>query len=135
MDKHNDIQDPGPLKVFEDGLAKGEIRIQQCKDCGKHVFYPRLLCNHCGSAQLKWVAISGRGTVYSTAVVRQRPEKGGNYNISLVDLEEGPRMLSRVVDLDPEAVTIGMPVSAHVGMIGDKPAVVFYNKEQGDKEW
>jgi uncharacterized OB-fold protein len=44
-------------------------------------------------------------------------------------------MMSRVMDVDPDQVTIGMAVSAHVGLIDDKPAVVFYNKEQGDKEW
>ena len=62
-------------------------------------------------------------------------QKGGDYNLSLIDLEEGPRMLSRVIDVAPDEVTIGMEVSAHVGMINDLPAVVFYNKEQGNKEW
>ena len=132
---NNNDSGPGPLKVFEDALARGEFKIQQCKDCGRHVFYPRHLCNHCGSNNLKWVAASGRGTVYSTSVVRRRPDKGGDYNIALVDLEEGPRMLSRVVDIDPVEVTIGMSVSAHVGVIDEQPAVVFYNKEQGDREW
>jgi len=126
---------PGPLHIYEENLAKGEFKIQQCKDCGQHVFYPRYLCHHCGSTDLKWVAVSGRGSVYSTSVVRQRPEKGGDYNLSLIDLEEGPRMLSRVIDVAPDEVTIGMEVSAHVGMINDLPAVVFYNKEQGNKEW
>lgn len=136
MDKtDNNTPNPGPLKVFEDALARGEFTIQQCKDCGRHVFYPRQLCNHCGSSDLKWVAPSGRGTVYSTSVVRRRPDKGGDYNIALIDLEEGPRMLSRVVDVDPVEVAIGMPVSAHVGLIDEQPAVVFYNKEQGDREW
>jgi len=54
---------------------------------------------------------------------------------SLIDLEEGPRMMSRVMDVEPTEVTIGMQVSAHVGLVEEKPAVVFYNKEQGDKEW
>ena len=136
VDKNNSaVANPGPLQTYEDNLAKGEFRIQQCKECGDHVFYPRYLCNHCGSSDLKWVDVTGRGTVYSTTVVRRKPERGGDYNIALIDLEEGPRMMSRVVDVDPDAVTIGMAVSAHVGMIDEKPAVVFYNKEQGDKEW
>ena len=126
---------PGPMQVYEDNLAKGEFRIQQCKDCDQHVFYPRQLCHYCGSSNLKWVAISGRGTVYSTSVVRRKPERGGDYNVALIDLEEGPRMMSRVVDVEPEEVTIGMGVSAHVGIIDETPAVVFYNKEQGGKEW
>ncbi len=84
---------------------------------------------------MKWVEVSGRGVVYSTSVVRRKPDRGGDYNISLIDLEEGPRIMSRVMDVEPDEVTIGMAVSAHVGLIDDKPAVVFYNKEQGDKEW
>ncbi|MDG2176501.1 MAG: Zn-ribbon domain-containing OB-fold protein [Gammaproteobacteria bacterium] len=123
------------MQVYEDNLEKGEFRIQQCKDCGKHVFYPRQLCHYCGSSNLKWVAISGRGTVYSTSVVRRKPERGGDYNVALIDLEEGPRMMSRVMDVEPEEVAIGMAVSAHVGIIDETPAVVFYNKEQGDKAW
>jgi len=135
LSKEIPIENPGPLQTYEDNLAKGEFKIQQCKDCGQHIFYPRQLCNHCGSSSLKWVQPSGRGTVYSTSVVRRKPERGGDYNISLIDLEEGPRMMSQVMDVEPTDVAIGMAVSAHVGMIEEKPAVVFYNKEQGDKEW
>ena len=135
MENSNTPDNPGPLQIFEDYLARGEFRIQQCKDCGGHVFYPRYLCHHCGSSNLKWIAVSGRGTVYSTTVVRNRPGNGVDYNIALIDLEEGPRMMSRVMDVDPVDVTIGMEVSAHIGILDDQPAVVFYNKEQGDREW
>lgn len=130
-----EISNPGPMLEFETYLASGVFKIQQCKECGHHIFYPRQLCHHCGSGNLKWVDCSGRGTVYSTSVVRRKPDRGGDYNLSLIDLEEGPRMLSRVMDVAPDEVTIGMEVSAHVGMLDDKPAVVFYNKVQGDREW
>ena len=130
-----DFGGQGPVQMYQDALTQGKFLIQQCKDCGKHVFYPRVLCNHCGSAALKWVEPSGRGVVYSTTVVRQRPEKGGDYNVALIDLEEGPRVMSRVMDVDPDKVKIGMIVSAHIALLDDKPAVVFYNKEQGSKEW
>lgn len=130
-----DFSGPGPVQVYQDYLAQGQFLIQQCKECGKHIFYPRVLCNHCGSADLKWVEPTGRGVVYSTSVVRQKPEKGGDYNVALIELEEGPRMMSRVVDVDPHKVKIGMQVSAHVGTIDGQPAVVFYNKEQGAREW
>ncbi|MEI7949463.1 MAG: OB-fold domain-containing protein [Gammaproteobacteria bacterium] len=73
--------------------------------------------------------------VYSTSVVRQKPEKGGDYNVALIELDEGPRMLSRVMDLDPDKVKIGMKVSAHIGLLDGQHAVVFYSKEQGSKEW
>lgn len=130
-----DFSGPGPVQTYQDFLDQGQFLIQQCKDCGKFVFYPRLLCKHCGSAALKWVEPTGRGTVYSTSVVRQKPEKGGDYNVSLIELEEGPRILSRVMDVDAEQVKIGMHVSAHVAELDGVRAVVFYNKEQGSREW
>jgi uncharacterized OB-fold protein len=68
-------------------------------------------------------------------VVRQKPEKGGDYNVALIELDEGPRMMSRVMDVDPDKVKIGMKVSAHIGLLDGQHAVVFYNKEQGSKEW
>ena len=126
---------PGPLQHFQAALAQGKFLIQQCKACGKHVFYPRLNCPHCGEFELKWVEATGRGVVYSTSVVRQKPDKGGDYNVALIELDEGPRMLSRVMDVDPDKVKIGMIVSAHIGLIDRQHAVVFYNKEQGMKEW
>ena len=123
------------MQVFEQALEEGRFIIQQCKECGRHVFYPRILCNHCGSDQLKWVPATGRGRVYSTSVVRPKEGRGEAYNVALIDLEEGPRMMSRVVDIKPEKVTIGMAVSAHIGMINGTPAVVFSSKEQGVNEW
>ena len=129
------FQGPGPVQVYRQALQEGQFIIQQCRECGCHVFYPRALCHHCGSAQLKWVEASGRGSVYSTTVVRHRPGKGEDYNVALIELEEGPRMMSRVVDLEPEKVKIGMRVSALVSRIDDEPVVVFVSKEQGVNEW
>jgi hypothetical protein len=67
----------GPEKRYLDALAAGRFEIQKCSDCGKHVFYPRVLCPHCGAGDLGWVAASGRGTVYSTTVVRRKAADGG----------------------------------------------------------
>lgn len=124
---------PGPLRIYQEALAGGRFIIQQCRDCGGHVFYPRVLCKHCGSPELKWVEPTGRGTVYSTSVVR--PREGAAYNVALIELEEGPRLMSRVVDVAPEKVRIGMKVSAHVSVIDGEPAVIFSTKEQGASEW
>jgi uncharacterized OB-fold protein len=73
-----------------------------------------VICPHCGSDQLGWVAPSGRGTVYSTTIVRRKPADGGDYNIVLVDLEEGVRLLSRVAGIPPDQVRIGMAVRARI---------------------
>ena len=114
----------GPEKQYRDKLAAGRFEIQRCAGCSKHVFYPRVLCPHCGGERLDWVAPSGRGTVYSTTIVRRKPADGGDYNVCLVDLAEGPRMLSRVVTIPPEHVKIGMTVAALItdGLVEFTPA-------------
>lgn len=115
---------PGPEKTYQDKLAQGSFEIQRCAGCGKHVFYPRVLCPHCGAERLDWIVPSGRGTVYSTTVVRRKPADGGDYNVALVDLDEGPRMMSRVIGIAPDAVCIGMAVKARIagGLVEFTPA-------------
>ena len=115
----------GPEAHFRACLAEGKFVIQQCGACSKHVFYPRVLCPYCGSADLQAKEASGRGSVYSTTVVRQKLEAGGDYNIALVDIEEGPRMMSHVVGIDPSEVRIGMAIKARISEIDGQPAVLF----------
>jgi uncharacterized OB-fold protein len=76
--------------------------------------------------QLEWIEASGRGTVYATTNVRERQ---GSYNVSLIDLAEGPRMMSRVESIAPEAVLIGMAVSARV--VVSPPQIVFEPNKGG----
>lgn len=106
-------------------LAQGKFMIQRSRDTGRYIFYPRVAEPLTGSRNLEWVEASGRGTVYSTTVVRKKPEAGGDYNVVLVDLEEGPRMMSRVVGLPPTEVRIGMKVKAKVVKEKDESIVVF----------
>lgn len=105
---------PGPDAVFAAALAEGKFLIQHCAACDKHVFYPRVICPHCGAPALAWQPASGAGTVYATTVVRRKPEHGGDYNVALIDLAEGPRMMSRVDGIAPADVKIGMTVTARV---------------------
>jgi uncharacterized protein len=122
----------GPDAEFARLLGAGEFRIQRCRACGAHVFYPRLVCTGCGSTALDWVAPSGRGAVYAVSVVNRSKDKGDSYNVVLVDLAEGPRMMGHVVGLPPEAVHIGMQVRARVGVgAGGEPCVVFEAAENG----
>lgn len=116
---------PGPERVYHEALKCGVFRIQRCGACSRHVFFPRVVCTHCGSPDLAWVQPSGKGTVYSTTVVRRKADAGGDFNIALIDLEEGVRMMSRVEGVPPEEVKIGMAVSAHVAIDGEQALVVF----------
>jgi uncharacterized protein len=119
---------PGPDKVYTDALANGEFIVQRCAACQTHVFYPRYLCPECGSSRLEWMKASGRGTVYATTIVRQRPEAGGDKNLCVVELAEGPRLLSRVEGTPAAEVSIGMAVAAEIAGSGDEPRYIVFRK-------
>jgi len=99
---------------FWDGCARGELLLQRCGGCGALRHPPSPICPICLSAKHEWVAASGRGTVYTFVVVRETRARGWDkmvpYVVAVIALEEGPRMLSNLVNVAPEAVKIEMPV-------------------------
>lgn len=115
----------GPDARYAAALAAGRIELQSCTACTRQVFPPRVACPYCGSPALAWRPVSGAATVYSTTVVRRRADEGGDYNVALVDLAEGARLMSRVEGVAPEAVRIGMPVRARIATTQGGPLVVF----------
>ena len=115
----------GPAAQYQQSLAAGRFEVQICESCAKQVFPPRLHCPYCASTRLAFRAASGKGTVYATTVVRDRPENGGNRNIALIDLAEGARLMSRVEGVAPEAVKIGMAVKARIAATDAGPLLVF----------
>ena len=102
-----------PDADYQAFLQEGRFMIQRGRSSGRHHFYPRALEPGTGHDDLEWVPASGLGTVYSTTVVRVRPP-APSYNVALIDLAEGPRMMSRVEGLAPEDVHIGMAVRARI---------------------
>lgn len=119
------FQGSGPEKIYHEALKAGIFQIQRCGACATHVFYPRVLCSHCGSSNLAWVTPSGKGSVYSTTMVRRKADAGGDLNIALVDLEEGVRMMSRIEGVPSDQIRIGMAVKASIIIDNDQPLVVF----------
>lgn len=117
------MPETGPDEQFRAFLRDGKFMIQRARSDGAYVFYPRVAAPGDGAA-LDWVEASGLGTVYSTTVVRKKPPEP-NYNVALIDLAEGPRMMSRVEGVAPEDVRIGMKVRAKVILQGDESIVVF----------
>lgn len=115
----------GILVQHQAALAEGQFLIQKCDDCGQHIYFPREICPHCGSDAVQFVSPSGQGTVYAVTTVRRKPADGGDYNVSLIDLDEGPRLMSRVDNLKPDDVKIGQRVTARVVVADDKGVVVF----------
>lgn len=121
-------QDTAPQGVeaqYRQALDDGRFLIQHCTGCDRAVFYPRMICPHCGADKLAWTAPDGRGKVYSTTVVRRKPDAGGDYNVALIDLQEGVRLMSRVQGVAPDAVHIGMAVRAQVARQDGHGLVVF----------
>ena len=102
---------------FWEGIAGGVLRIQRCAGCGRHVFYPRAVCPHCAGADLEWVEAAGSGRVHSFTVVHRAPPDYRDevpYVIALVDLDEGVRMMTRLVDVEPAAVSVDLPVEVAI---------------------
>lgn len=101
-------------RPFWDAAADGRLLIQRCSACDAWQYYPRPFCKACWSEDVEWAEASGRGTVYTFSVVRRNdlPPFGDRvpYVPAIIDLEEGPRMMSEVVDADPDAVEVGQAV-------------------------
>ena len=112
-----------PLAVYQAHLDKGELAYQWSPEAQKAVFYPRVLCPFTGSNRLEWRVSAGLGTVYATTVMHPARE-GARYNVALIDCDEGFRLMSRVEDIPPEEVRIGMRVRFRIHRPGggDDPA-------------
>ena len=113
-----------PSAQFDAYLEQGRFMLQRAQGSGAHIFYPRVAEPGSGCQDLTWVEASGHGVVYATTVVRPRPPEAP-YNVALITLAEGPRMMSRVVGVDPQDVRIDMAVCAEIIMEAGKPLLVF----------
>jgi len=113
-----------PEHEFFKFLEEGRFMIQRSRDSGRCFFYPRVAEPGTGSTNLEWVEASGDGVVYSATTVGQKPP-APSYNVALVDLVEGPRMMSRIDGIPAEQVRIGMRVKAKIVRENDKAVLVF----------
>lgn len=125
------FEQPGPIAQYLQFLADGKFKLQRSRTTGEVFYYPRAFAIGMQSDDLEWVEVSGLGTVYSVTTVRRPSKHGGDFNISLVELDEGPRMLTRVLGMEPDAVRIGMRVVARIELpawdpAAKQPLVVFY---------
>lgn len=102
----------GLAAPYFEGCRVGELRLQHCPVCAHWQFYPRAFCTACGADEPRWAVASGLGVVASFSVVRRglSPAYEAPYTVALIDLAEGPRMMSMLVDCEPEAVAVGASV-------------------------
>jgi uncharacterized OB-fold protein len=117
------VQPMGAQAHYEAALAQGRLEIQHCTSCNAHVFYPRQVCPHCASTALQWVQPSGLGTVYASTTVCVNPKN--TYDVTLIDLDEGVRMMSRVSNRPAGGVPIGLRVKARVDQADGRARLVF----------
>lgn len=104
-------------RPFWEGCEAGVLRLQRCRTCHRPWFYPRPFCPHCLSDAFEWVGASGQGSVYSFSVVRRGPSPAFTppFVLALIELKEGVRLLSWIVECAAEDVRVGMPVSVTFG--------------------
>lgn len=102
-------------REYWDAAAAGTLLIKHCDSCGEFHYYPRVLCPNCMSDQTKWVEATGMGSVYTYSVMR----RGTPYAIAFVELEEGPRMMTNIVDCDLDEIRIGQKVKVSFKQSGD----------------
>ncbi len=101
-------------EVYWQGCRKHELLLQRCTQCNEFQFYPRIICTKCTSENLEWVKATGRGRVLTFTIIRRAVSEAYAadvpYVIALIQLDEGPKMMSNVVQCDPETLVVGSPV-------------------------
>jgi uncharacterized protein len=107
------VTESAEVRPFWDGARAGRLVLPYCPGCARYIWYPRSFCPRCGATEVQWREASGHGVVYSHTTV----ERGmgafadvGRYVVVFVELDEGPRILTNLVDCDPDHVVIGAPV-------------------------
>lgn len=125
---------PKPLPVvteenrpFWEGCQQGKLLLQYCSECHHHQFYPRQYCVQCNSNNLHWVEAQGHGVIYSYTIIYQNKSSefvhDTPYNVAIVQLEEGSRMLSNIVDIDTTQLRVDLPVTVVFDQVTDTIAL------------
>lgn len=133
------VPEPTPETLpFWEGTAVGELRIQRCNVCEKFYFYPRPYCPSCLSGDVEWRVVSGRGSLASyninyrplPAFKSDRPQV-----IALVELDEGVRLMSNIVGVEPvpEKLPLGLRLTVGFEPRGDRFLPVFSPEQAGDE--
>ena len=123
-------EDSGP---FWDGCAAGRLQFQWCERCGELNWFPRRMCRNCHSDGLGWRAAPGTGTIYTFSVVHRAPgpEFASPYVLALIDVDDGPRMMSHVVAADPDQVRIGGAVAVEFERLSEAVALPVFRLSGG----
>jgi uncharacterized protein len=114
--------------------AEGRLVVQRCTSCGVYQFYPRALCASC-AGETEWVEASGRGSLHTFTVIRQNRSEAfaalSPYAVGIVELEEGVRMMSNIVECDVEELQVGMALEVLILKAADDVGLPFWRPATG----
>ena len=116
-------------KPYWDGLKEGRLMLPCCTACGGAFFYPRVICPRCGARDIAWIKASGRGKLHTFAIAHQSINRAMKvsppYVLAMVELDEGPRMLTNLVNVapDPKALRCDMPVRVVFSRLTDEVTI------------
>ena len=118
-------------QAFFDGSARGVLMLKYCDDCKRYHHYPRALCPHCFSDRTRWTEASGQGCIYTFSVLRLGTPT--IFALAYVQLDEGPRMMTNLVDCDLDALDIGQPVQVVFKPATDGTMIPMFTPVQGSR--
>jgi uncharacterized protein len=102
---------------FWEGLRQHQLRIQRCKECGRAYFYPRPFCPRCFSSNVEWFTASGRAKLHTYEIINRAPAafaQDAPYVLAVVELDEGPRMLTNIVGVEPEPAKLPLDLPLEI---------------------
>lgn len=123
------FQQDSDSRPYWEGLAREELRIQRCSSCQRAVFYPRAICPHCHSDQLSWITATGKGTIYSYTVAHQAFgsfAEDAPFIVAIVELEEGARMMTRIIEAPREQIRVGAAVTVVFTSVGEDLTLPYF---------
>ena len=129
---------PRPTKIsapFWAACHERVFQMQRCGDCARFVWFPMYMCPHCGGTELNWTELSGRGTVYSRSLVINPVSAAsappGPLMVALVELDEGPVLMTNIVGEGAEAVAIGERVTLVFQQVSDEVTLPVFERAAG----
>lgn len=121
--------------TFWTRAAEGVLVLPKCTECGRTFWHPRPRCPHCGSERVEWIRASGKGTVHTFTVVRQSGDPYFRtkvpYAVAMIDVDEGVRIMTNVVDTPLDTLAIGMRVEVLFEDAGGGIAIPLFRASRG----
>jgi uncharacterized OB-fold protein len=124
-------------KPYWEGARDGKLMIPKCRACGRAFMYPRVLCPFCASREIDWIQASGRGRLYSFEIAHQILNKAFKVKtpvvLAMVELEEGPRLLTNLVDVEPDPTKLrcDIPVEVVFAKLTDQVSLPMFRLATG----